>query len=87
MTFVVLLTFAIGALASVGVARAADRHRRWTLAMVERRRRRVADALRAMEHDLWDAAGERPPQPAPSRQNALPPSPAEPRRIVLRVRD
>jgi len=85
MTFVVFLTFVAGALASFGLARAADRHRRWTLAMVERRRRRVADALSALERDLWEASGETPPYAIPVAPEA--PAVPVPRKIVLRVRE
>jgi hypothetical protein len=86
MTFVVFLTFAMGAIASIGVVRAADRHRRWTLALVERRRRRVADALRALDREWWQTPGDRPPAATPILDARAKASDG-PRRIVLRVRE
>jgi hypothetical protein len=77
MTFVVLLTFTIGALASLGVARAADRHRRWTLAMALRSRRRVLDALAPTEREAWQPDADAPRIAAPDAV----------RRIVLRVKE
>ena len=86
MAFLILLTFLAGAIVSLGVARATDRHRRWTLAMIERRRRRVADALGALERDLWDATGDSPPTPDARARFATPARDEPPRRVELRVK-
>lgn len=55
MTLLLPITLAAGAAAALAWARLAERHRQWTLVMAERRRRRVQDALAALERDLWAA--------------------------------